>query len=168
MIKICKNTKCHKELTNGKRIWCSDDCRNKQSHVLPRILKCKRKSCENEFMAKSSQKKFCSVECRKKNLNENKRIVKFESPMRIINLTSNNYTFAFKGYFINKSGQIFNKHKKKIKPYVSGNKYRVKLGTEDYDLQSLVAKLFIENPESYRHIESIDGNLKNVKSSNLK
>ena len=74
----------------------------------------------------------------------------------------------FKGYFINKSGQIFNKHKKKIKPYVSGKKYRVKLGAEDYDLQSLVAKLFIENPESYRHIESIDGNLKNVKSDNLK
>jgi hypothetical protein len=102
MIKICKNTKCHKELTNGKRIWCSDDCRNKQSHVLPRILKCKRKSCENEFTAKSSQKKFCSVECRKKNLNENKRIVKFESPMQIINLTSNNYTFAYDFIFSTK------------------------------------------------------------------
>jgi hypothetical protein len=102
MTKICKNTKCQKELTNGKRIWCSDDCRKKQSHVLPRLLKCKRKSCENEFMAKSSQKKFCSVECRKKNLNENKRIVKFESPMRIINLTSNNYTFAYDFVFSTK------------------------------------------------------------------
>jgi hypothetical protein len=53
-------------------------------------------------MAKSSQKKFCSVECRKKNLNENKRIVKFESPMRIINLTSNNYTFAYDFVFSTK------------------------------------------------------------------
>jgi hypothetical protein len=74
----------------------------------------------------------------------------------------------FKGYFINKSGQVFNKFKKKMKPYVSGNKYRVKLGMEDYDLQSLVAQLFIENPEAYRHIEAIDGNLKNVRSDNLK
>ena len=74
----------------------------------------------------------------------------------------------FKGYFINKSGQVFNKFKKKMKPYVSGNKYRVKLGMEDYDLQSLVAQLFIENPEAYRHIETIDGNLKNVRSDNLK
>ena len=58
-------------------------------------------------MAKSSQKKFCSVECRKKNLNENKRIVKFESPMRIINLTSNNYTFAYDFVFsTNKSDWI--------------------------------------------------------------
>jgi len=55
-----------------------------------------------------------------------------------------------------------------MKPYVSGNKYRVKLGMEDYDLQSLVAQLFIENPEAYRHIEAIDGNLKNVRSDNLK
>jgi hypothetical protein len=39
MTKICKNTKCQKELTNGKRIWCSDDCRKKQSHVLPRNVK---------------------------------------------------------------------------------------------------------------------------------
>jgi len=55
-----------------------------------------------------------------------------------------------------------------MKPYVSGNKYRVKLGMEDYDLQSLVAQLFIENPVAYRHIEAIDGNLKNVRSDNLK
>ena len=72
----------------------------------------------------------------------------------------------FKGYFINKSGQVFNKFKKKMKPYVSGNKYRVKLGMEDYDLQSLVAQLFIENPEDKPEIDHIDRNGLNNKLIN--
>jgi len=53
-------------------------------------------------MAKSSQTKFCSVACRKKNLNETNQIVKFESPMKIVNLTSNNYTFAYDFVFSTK------------------------------------------------------------------
>jgi hypothetical protein len=102
MTRFCKNTKCQKELINGKRIWCSDDCRKNQYQVLPRVLNCAREECKKEFLAAAANTKFCSVECRKKNLNENKRIVKFESPMRIINLTSNNYTFAYDFVFSTK------------------------------------------------------------------
>jgi|DEB0MinimDraft_12_1074336.scaffolds.fasta_scaffold99818_2 chromosome condensin MukBEF ATPase and DNA-binding subunit MukB len=95
MTRFCKNTKCQKELINGKRIWCSDDCRKNQYQVLPRVLNCAREECKKEFLAAAANTKFCSVECRKKNLSETSRVVKVKSPLRIMNNTANHFTFAY-------------------------------------------------------------------------
>jgi len=72
------------------------------------------------------------------------------------------------GYYIDISGNIFNK-KKQLKPFLAGNPYyRISLKKKKYAIHRLVALTFIPNPESKPYVDHIDRNPRNNHVSNLR
>lgn len=61
-MKIC--VRCGKPLVGRQDKYCSRSCTVKYMHVLHEMGKCENPRCNNEFLKKAKNQRFCCVKCK--------------------------------------------------------------------------------------------------------